>query len=57
LFTLDKKTSEYKFEDKLSITRQDIVKHATMIDRDNRLEARQVMANNMRILEKLTDCM
>ena len=27
-----------------------------MIDRDNRLEAGQVMANNMRILEKPTDC-
>ena len=47
----------YKLEDKLSITRQDIVRHATMIDRDNRLEAHQVMANNIRILEKLTDCM
>tara|TARA_Y100001934_G_C12289607_1_gene744126 strand:- start:830 stop:988 length:159 start_codon:yes stop_codon:yes gene_type:complete len=51
LFTTDKKPSGYKLEDKLSITRQDIVKHATMIDRDNRLGARQVMANNMRILE------
>ena len=56
MFTLDKKTSEYKLEDKLSITRQGIVKHATMIDRDNRLEAGQVMANKMHILEKLTDC-
>ena len=52
----DENPSGYKLEDILSIIRQDILKRATMIASDNRPEARQVMANNMRILEKLTEC-
>lgn len=46
----------YKLEDILSIIRADIIHRAGKIAGDNRPEARRVVANNMRILEKLTEC-
>lgn len=46
----------YKLEDILAIIRQDIINRAGKIAGDNRPEARRVVANNMRILEKLTTC-
>ena len=46
----------YKLEDILSIIRQDIIMRAGKIAGDNRPEARQVVANNVRILQKITDC-
>ena len=52
----DEKPEGYKLEDILSIIRQDILLRAGKIAGDNRPEARHVMANNMRILEKLTEC-
>lgn len=52
----DENPDGYKLEDILSIIRADIINRAGKIAGDNRPEARQVIANNMRILEKLTDC-
>ncbi|MGB0629591.1 MAG: histidine kinase [Alphaproteobacteria bacterium] len=52
----DENPDGYKLEDILSIIRQDIIKRAGKIAGDARPEARRVVANNMRILEKLTDC-
>lgn len=52
----DEKPDGYKLEDILSIIRADIIKRAGKIAEDSRAEARHVMGNNMRILEKLTDC-
>lgn len=46
----------YKLEDILSIVRQDILQRAGKIAGDKRPEARQVLANNMHILQKLTEC-
>lgn len=46
----------YKLEDILSIVRQDIIARAGIIAGDKRPEARQVLANNMHILVKLTEC-
>jgi hypothetical protein len=46
----------YKLEDILSIVRQDILARAGKIAGDKRPEARQVLANNMHILQKLTEC-
>jgi len=52
----DENPDGYKLEDILSIIRQDIIHRAGKIADDNRPEARRVIANNMRILDKLTDC-
>lgn len=46
----------YKLEDILSIIRQDIIKRAGLIAGDARPEARHVLANNVQILQKITDC-
>lgn len=46
----------YKLEDILSIIRQDIIARAGKISGDKRPEARHVLANNMHILQKLTEC-
>jgi hypothetical protein len=52
----DENPDGYKFEDILSIVRQDILARAGKIAGDKRPEARQVLANNMHILQKLTEC-
>ena len=46
----------YKLEDILSTIRQDIIERAGKIAGDKRPEARQVLANNMHVLQKLTEC-
>jgi hypothetical protein len=55
-FSPDEKPSGYKLKDMPSINRQDVVKREPMIAGGNRPELCQVMAKNMRILEKPTDC-
>ena len=50
----DENLKGYKLEDILSIIRQDNIARAGKISGDKRPEARQVMANNMHILVKLT---
>jgi hypothetical protein len=45
----------YKLEEILSVVRNDILIRATKIMSDNRDEARHVLANNMRVLQLLTD--
>lgn len=52
----DENPDGYKLEDILSIVRQDIIARAGKIAGDKRPEARQVLANNMHILLKLTEC-
>ena len=52
----DENPDGYKLEDILSIVRQDIIARAGKIAGDKRPEARQVLANNMHILQKLTEC-
>jgi hypothetical protein len=52
----DENPDGYKLEDILSIVRQDILARAGKIAGDKRPEARQVLANNMHILQKLTEC-
>lgn len=51
----DEKPDGYKLEDILAIIRQDIIKRATLIAGDARPEARHVLANNIQILQKITD--
>ena len=52
----DEKPDGYKLEDLLTIIRSDILKRAGKISDDKRPEARHVLANNMHILEKITEC-
>jgi hypothetical protein len=52
----DENPDGYKLEDILSIIRQDIIVRAGKISGDKRTEARQVLANNMHILVKITEC-
>ena len=52
----DKNPDGYKLEDILSIVLQDILARAGKIHGDKRPEALQVLANNMHILQKLTEC-
>jgi hypothetical protein len=52
----DEKPDGYKLEDILTIIRSDIIRRAGKISDDRRPEARHVLANNMHILEKITEC-
>jgi len=52
----DENPEGYKLEDILSIIRQDIITRAGKISGDKRPEAQQVLANNMHILVKITEC-
>ena len=52
----DENPDGYKLADILSIIRQDIIVRAGKISGDKRTEARQVLANNMHILVKITEC-
>lgn len=45
----------YKLEDLLSVIRKDIMLRATKIIDDRRPEAQQVLANNLKILQLLTE--
>lgn len=51
----DENPTGFKLEDILIAIRKDILRRCTMIADDHRLEAHQVMANNMRILELITE--
>ncbi len=48
--------SGYRLEDILSAIRKDMVLRATKIIHDDRPQARQVLANNIKILDMLTQC-
>ena len=52
----DENPDGYKLEDILSSVRQDIMAPPGKIAGDKRPEARQVLANNMHILQKQTEC-
>jgi hypothetical protein len=45
----------YKLEDILTIVRQDNIKRLGLIAADKRLEAGRVTANNIQILQKITE--
>ncbi|MGE0829816.1 MAG: histidine kinase [Hyphomonadaceae bacterium] len=47
--------SGYKLEDILIILREDVLKRACKVAADERPEAQHVMANNVRILQLMTD--
>lgn len=51
----DENPDGYKLEDILTIIRQDVIKRAGLIAGDTKPEARQVLANNVRILQHLTE--
>jgi len=51
----DDKPDGHKLEDILNSLRGDIIKRATKIVDDHRPEAEQVLKNNIRILELLTE--
>lgn len=52
----DEKPDGYKLEDILQILRKDILNRCLKIADDPRPEALHVMANNMRILDQITEC-
>lgn len=51
----DKKPDGYKLEDVLKNVRNDIIYRATKIMEDNKPEAQHVLANNLKILEMLSE--
>lgn len=51
----EKNPAGKKLEEVLSMVRKDILERCTLITDDPRPEARAVLANNMRILNLLTD--
>ncbi len=51
----DENPQGYKLEDLLSVIRNDVLIRATKIMNDGRAEAQQVLANNMRVLQLLTE--
>ena len=52
----DENPSGYKLEDILTIIRKDMIVRATKIVDDDRVQARQVLENNIKILSLLTEC-
>ena len=52
----DERPDGYKLEDILSVVRKDIISRATKIVDDDRVQARQVLENNIKILGLLTEC-
>lgn len=52
----DENPSGYKLEDVLTIIRKDMILRATKILDDDRVQARQVLENNIKILGLLTEC-
>lgn len=53
--TTDENPDGHRLEDILSIIRADIIKRANKITDDNRPEARQVLQNNIKIMNLLTE--
>ncbi len=51
----DENPEGYKLEDLLAAIRKDIILRATKIVDDQRPEAKQVLENNVRILQHITD--
>lgn len=51
----DDNPSGYRLEDILTVIRADILKRCTKIALDERPEAQQVIANNMRVLGHMTE--
>ena len=56
LLVTEENPSGYRLEDILSAIRKDMVLRATKIVDDDRPQARQVLANNIKILDMLTQC-
>ena len=52
----DENATGYKLEDILLALRSDIVKRCEKVADDHRAEALHVMANNMKILGMMTEC-
>jgi len=52
----DENPDGYKLEEILTVIRNDIIKRATKIVQDDRVQARQVLENNIKILGLLTEC-
>ena len=52
----DERPDGYKLEEILSVIRKDIISRATKIVDDDRVQARQVLENNIKILSLLTEC-
>lgn len=52
----DENPDGYKLEEILTVIRNDIIKRATKIINDDRVQARQVLENNIKILGLLTEC-
>lgn len=52
----DENPEGYKLEEILTVIRNDIIKRATKILEDDRIQARQVLENNIKILNLLTEC-
>lgn len=51
----DENPSGYKLEEILTVIRADVLKRCTKIALDERPEAKHVLANNMKVLNHLTD--
>lgn len=51
----DENPSGYKLEDILNVIRADVLKRCNKIALDDRSEAQHVLANNMQVLQHLTD--
>jgi hypothetical protein len=51
----DENPGGYKLEDILTVIRADVLKRCTKIALDERPEAQHVVANNMAVLQRLTD--
>ena len=52
----DENPNGYRLEDILAVIRKDIVKRANKIIDDERIEARQVLENNIKILNLISEC-
>ncbi|HJM92797.1 MAG: histidine kinase [Alphaproteobacteria bacterium] len=53
--TTDDNPDGHNLEDVLAMARSDLVKRAVLIADDNRQEARQVLANDVKIMAMLSD--
>jgi hypothetical protein len=51
----DENPTGYKLEDILNVIRADVLKRCNKIALDDRAEAQHVLANNMQVLQHLTD--
>ena len=53
----DEKPDGFKLEELLAILRRDIIRRSAKIMDDERVEAKTVLENNIKILTLLTECM